>query len=72
MSHRKEIRVFVSSPGDCDAVARVLDEMNRTVGAREHLFFQLVCWEDLPPGQAFNLTHCYSIPVTALSRSGQA
>lgn len=43
MAHRKEIRVFVSSPGDCsperDAVMRVLTEMNRTVGEREALFF---------------------------------
>lgn len=54
MGHRKEIRVFVSSPGDCgperDAVARVLAEMNRTVCVREGLFFQDVRWEDLPPG----------------------
>lgn len=54
MSERKEIRVFVSSPGDCDAerdaVERVLDELNRTVGEREHLFFQALRWEDVPPG----------------------
>jgi len=42
MADRKEIRVFISSPSDCqaerDAVSRVLDELNRTVGEREHLF----------------------------------
>jgi hypothetical protein len=54
MSHRKEVRVFISSPGDCsaerDAVTRVLNEMNTTVGDREKLFFQAVRWEDLAPG----------------------
>ncbi len=46
MTQRKEIRVFVSSPSDCDferdAVSRVLDELNRTVGDRERLFFQAI------------------------------
>jgi len=54
MGYRKEIRVFVSSPGDCDverqAVSRVLGELNLTVGEREGLFFSPVRWEDLPPG----------------------
>lgn len=54
MGERKEIRVFVSSPGDCDrerdAVGRVLDELNRTLGEREQLYFHAVRWEDLPPG----------------------
>lgn len=54
MRQRKEIRVFISSPGDCDAereaITHVLDELNRTVGEREELFFQAVRWEDLPPG----------------------
>ncbi len=54
MADRKEIRVFVSSPGDCaaerDAVSRVLDELNRTVGDREQLFFNALRWEDFPPG----------------------
>lgn len=58
MTQRKEIRVFVSSPGDCDAerdaVLRVLDELNRTVGDREHLFFQPIRWEDLVPGLGNN------------------
>jgi len=52
--YRKEIRVFVSSPGDCDAereaVSRVLEELNRTVGDRERLYFYAVRWEDFPPG----------------------
>jgi len=54
MANRKEVRVFVSSPADCgperEAAVRVLDEMNRTVGEREGLFFQVVGWEDVPPG----------------------
>ncbi|HMD97197.1 MAG TPA: hypothetical protein VKM93_07715 [Terriglobia bacterium] len=58
MPQREEIRVFVSSPGDCqperDAVSRVLDEMNRTIGERECLFFQILQWEDLPPGLGSN------------------
>lgn len=51
--NRKEIRIFISSPSDCDsernAVLRVLDEMNKTVGGREGLYFCAVRWEDLPP-----------------------
>lgn len=51
---RKEIRVFISSPGDCDAerdaALRVLEEMNQTIGTRAGLFFQALRWEDLPPG----------------------
>ena len=58
MAQREEIRVFLSSPGDCqpegDGVLRILDEMNRTIGERERLFFQLVRWEDLPPGLGSN------------------
>lgn len=58
MVQRKEIRVFISSPGDCDAerdaVRRVLDELNSTVGERERLFFQTIRWEDLAPGLANN------------------
>lgn len=58
MTQRKEIRVFVSSPGDCDAerdaVSRVLDELNRTAGERERLFFQTIRWEDLAPGLGDN------------------
>ena len=58
MTQRKEVRVFISSPGDCDAerdaVQRVLDELNRTVGEREQLFFQVVRWEDFAPGLGNN------------------
>lgn len=58
MAQREEIRVFLSSPGDCEAerlaVSHVLDEMNRTVGERERLFFQLVRWEDFAPGLGSN------------------
>ena len=58
MAQRDEIRVFLSSPGDCEAerlaVSHVLDEMNRTVGERERLFFQLVLWEDFAPGLGSN------------------
>jgi len=58
MADRKEIRVFISSPGDCnperDAVGRVLDEMNRTSGERAGLFFNAVRWQDLPPGVGRN------------------
>jgi len=54
MTQRKEIRVFISSPGDCDAerdaVSRVLDELNRTAGDHERIFFQAVRWEDMAPG----------------------
>jgi len=54
MADRKEVRVFISSPADCgderEAAVRVLDEMNRTVGQREGLFFQAMRWEDVPPG----------------------
>jgi len=58
MGDRKEVRVFISSPGDCDAereaVMRVIEEMNQTVGLREGLFFQAVRWEDIPPGLGEN------------------
>ena len=58
MAQREEIRVFLSPPGDCqperDAVSRFLDEMNRTIGERDRLFFQLVRWEDLAPGLGSN------------------
>ena len=58
MQQREEIRVFLSSPNDCqserDAVSRILDEMNRTVGERERIFFQIMRWEDLAPGMGSN------------------
>src|SRR5215813_12509607 len=58
MAGRKEVRVFISSPGDCvaerEAAVHVLDEMNRTVGEREGLFFQAERWEDVPPGMGRN------------------
>lgn len=58
MIQRKEIRVFVSSPGDCDAerdaVSRVLNEMNLTVGGRERIFFHAIRWEDMAPGLGSN------------------
>ncbi len=54
MGDHQAIRVFVSSPADCEpernAVERVLEELNKTVGEREKLFFQPLRWEDLPPG----------------------
>jgi len=61
MAQRDEIRiirVFLSSPEDCKpervAASGVLDEMNRTIGGRKRVFFQLLRWEDLPPGLGSN------------------
>ena len=58
MPQREEIRVFLSSPADCqperEAVSRIIDEMNRTIGGRDGIFFQLVRWEDLAPGMGSN------------------
>jgi hypothetical protein len=54
----RRIRVFVSSPSDCESeresVLRVLDELNRTTGERESIFFSALRWEDMAPGQGLN------------------
>src|SRR6267154_5242725 len=58
MGNRKEIRVFISSPSDCDierrAAIQVLEELNKTMGMREGLFFQALRWDDLAPGLGKN------------------
>ncbi|MBU0754222.1 MAG: NACHT domain-containing protein, partial [Planctomycetes bacterium] len=58
MPDRKEIRVFISSPGDCtperEAVARVLNELNRTSAESAGLYFHPLRWEEFVPGLGEN------------------
>ncbi len=56
--NRKEIVVFISSPGDCEterqAVREVLTELNKTVARSKGFFFQDIGWEELSPGLGTN------------------
>ncbi len=58
MAERKPIRVFISSPSDCqterDAVEATLDQMNKAECPREGVFFETVRSEDLAPATGKN------------------